>query len=215
MKQKYSVWLFLIMVLLIPASIFAVVTWYESNESGLPVLGVPQIKNGKEVAHTIAPFQFMNEKGESIGLDKWKGNIVVADFFFTHCPSICPKMTANLKKVQAAFAGDNHLLISSFTVDPERDSTAQLAQYAKKFSLGTQNWDLLTGDKRELYKLARKSFLIVATDGDGGPDDFIHSDKLVLVDGQQRIRGYYSGTEATDIEQLIKDIKKLKKEKYY
>lgn len=213
MRQKWSIWLFFAVALLLPVSIYAVVHWYESNKSSLPVLGPAQQLKGNEVPHTIAPFQLTNQQGETVTLDKWKGKIVVADFFFTHCPSICPKMTANLKKVQAAYAGDEALLISSFTVDPERDSAAQLARYAAKFAVSPTHWDLLTGDKKELYKLGRKSFLIIATDGDGGPDDFIHSDKFVLIDRQQRIRGFYSGTEAADVEQMIKDIGKLKKEK--
>ena len=212
MKQRFSIWLFFLVVLLLPASIYAVVDWYQSNKSGLPILGEPQIENGKKTDHTIAPFEFTNQENKRVSIDKWKGKIVVADFFFTHCPSICPKMTASLKKVQAAYAGDSTILLSSFTVDPERDSAAQLQHYVQRHSIPTEHWDFLTGDKKELYKLARKSFLIVATDGDGGPEDFIHSDKLILIDPQQRIRGYYSGTEAADVEQLIKNIAKLKKE---
>ncbi len=199
-------------VFLIPISIYAVVNWYQETKGELPVLGKSQIKDGKEIEHTIADFNLTNQNAQQISLQQWQNKIVIADFFFTHCPSICPKMTANLKKVQAAFANDSSIHISSFTVDPERDSAAQLQHYGQQFSINTTNWDLVTGDKKELYKLARKSFLLVATDGDGGANDFIHSDKLVLIDKQQRIRGYYAGTEATDIQQLINDIKKLKNE---
>ena len=121
-------------------------------------------------------------------------------------------MTANLKKVQAAFAGKKDLLIVSFSVDPERDSVAQLKKFAQRFNIDESNWQLLTGSKQEIYRLARKSFQVVATDGDGGDNDFIHSDQLILIDTKKRIRGYYEGTEGKETAQLIKDIKKLEHE---
>jgi protein SCO1/2 len=119
-------------------------------------------------------------------------------------------MTYNLKRIQA-YVGIDNLLIASFTVDPGRDSVAQLSRCAQKFGV-TGAWHLLTGDKKELYQLARKSLLITATDGDGGPDDFIHSENLVLIDKQLRIRGYYDGTNEAAINRLIHDIKKVAKE---
>ena len=111
-----------------------------------------------------------------------------------------------LKRVQAY--GDKNLVINSFSVDPERDSTGQLKIYSARLGAGN-NWSLLTGDKKELYRFARKELLISATDGDGGPDDFIHSDNLVLIDKQKRIRGFYRGTDKDDVDRLIQDIKKL------
>lgn len=103
-------------------------------------------------------------------------------------------------------------MLVSFTVDPQRDSIQQLKSYATRMGLNTNHWDLLTGDKKEIYRLARKSFLVVAADGDGGADDFIHSDKLVLIDRRLQIRGFYDGTENEDIKQLLIDINKLKHE---
>ena len=121
-------------------------------------------------------------------------------------------MTKSLIRIQEAFKTDAEILISSFTVDPERDSSAQLKKYARQYNVDTRNWNLLTGDKKEIYKLARNSFMLVATDGDGGPDDFIHSESLVLIDKQKKIRGYYNGTSNDEVNQLIIDIKKLKHE---
>ena len=121
-------------------------------------------------------------------------------------------MTSNLKRVQQAF-GEGEILINSFSVDPQRDSAVQLKKYAEKFKINSANWQLLTGDKKDIYKLARNSVMIVATDGDGGPDDFIHSEKLVLIDKQKKIRGYYDGTSKKETDQLIYDIKKLIHEK--
>jgi protein SCO1/2 len=121
-------------------------------------------------------------------------------------------MTNNLKSIVEMYKGDDNIIINSFTVDPERDSVDRLKKYAQQFGVKTNNWNFLTGNKREIYKLARNSFLIIATDGDGGPEDFIHSEKLVLIDKKKRIRGYYRGTDKRDVNQLINDINKLKHE---
>lgn len=205
MIKKFNIWLFVTAVVVLPITVYAVVNWYERTVQALPILV------GKN--HTIASFSMVNQQAGTTTIHDWKGKIVVADFFFTHCPVICPKMTASLKKVQKAYAQKDDLLITSFSVDPERDSVAQLKKYANRFALDEKNWLLLTGDKIEIYRLARKSFQVVATDGDGGPNDFIHSDQLVLIDKHQRIRGYYKGTEEKEVQQLITDIKKLSNEK--
>lgn len=203
MHRKSYIWVFVAAVLLVPFSVFGIVKWYENTYQTLPVLGPKE--------HTISQFNLVNQQGSNITLEDWNSKIVVANYFFTHCPSICPKMIFNLKRVQA-YADVKNLQINSFSVDPERDSVTQLQAYASKFDI-KGNWNLLTGNKKQLYALARKSFLVVATDGDGGPNDFIHSDKLVLIDTQKRIRGFYDGTDDTSVNQLIKDIEKLEKEK--
>lgn len=204
--KKSTIGFFAIMVFIIPVSAWALLNWYEKKVQVLPIMG-------KTKQHRIGDFYLTNQDGQLKTTADWKDNIVIADFFFTHCPSICPKMTKSLKRIQEAFKTDTEIIISSFTVDPERDSSAQLKKYARQYNLDTRNWNLLTGDKKEIYKLARNSFMIVATDGDGGPEDFIHSENLVLVDKQKRIRGYYDGTSDTEVNQLISDIKKLQYEK--
>ena len=180
--KKYGLWLFIAAVTIIPVMLFAVVKWYENKYTKLPVLG------GE--GHTIANFRLVNQHGGYTSLQDWDNKIVVADFFFTHCPVVCPKMTRSLKKVQEVYINDKEFSISSFSVDPERDSASQLEQYAEKMNI-QHDWQLLTGDKKEIYKLARKSFLVTVTDGDGGPQDFIHSELLVLIDKQKRIRGNF------------------------
>lgn len=202
MKKNSFSWAFVALIVALPVTVFELVKWYENGYQALPVLG-PQ-------GHRVDAYRMMNQSGQIVG--STQGKIVVTDFFFTHCPTICPKMTRNMKKVQQAFGSDNALLIQSFSVDPLRDSAKRLNEYAAQFNING-NWELLTGDKREIYRLARKSFFVDATDGDGGPGDFIHSDKFILTDGQGRIRGYYNGTDDAAITQLIKDIAKLKKEK--
>lgn len=202
MRSKYNIWTFVAAVLLIPFSVFGVVKWYENNYQRLPILG-PE-------GHEIADFNLANQHGSNITRKNWKGKIVVANYFFTHCPAVCPKMTYNLKRVQA-YANIKNLQINSFSVDPERDSIPTLQNFATRFDIRGE-WNLLTGDKKQLYALARKSFLIVATDGDGGPEDFIHSEQLVLIDTKNRIRGFYKGTDEAATNQLIKDIQRLANE---
>ena len=212
MKIKSSVYFFIAIVFLIPAIAYAAINWYEWKYQRLPVLGEGKMVDGKTEYHTISDFSLTNQDGRHISAADWKGKIVVANFFFTHCPAICPAMTKNLRKVQQAFSYENKLLFNSFTVDPERDSISQLKNFSHRFNIDSSNWHLLTGEKKQIYRLARNSFMVVATDGDGGPEDFIHSESLVLIDTQKRIRGYYKGTEDGDIMKLIRDIKKLKDE---
>lgn len=211
MNNRFSIRLFVLLVFVIPITAYCIFDTYEARKE-LPVIGKSTIVNGQSKEHQIDEFRLTNQEGRSVDLSDWKGKIVVADFFFTHCPVICLKMISSLKKVNDQFQGDDDISINSFSIDPERDSVAQLKQYADRFSIDSKKWNLLTGDKREIYKLARKSFMIVATDGDGGPNDFIHSEKLVLVDRQGRIRGYYTGTDQKEVNKLLRDIKKLKNE---
>jgi protein SCO1/2 len=199
-------------VFILPLVVYSGFLFFEQKFQKLTVFGKEEIVNGKKIQHTIAGFELVNQDGVKKGIEDWTGKIVVVDFFFTHCPVICPKMTANLKRVQEAFS-DNEILINSFSVDPQRDSAVQLKKYSEKFRINLDNWQLLTGDKKDIYKLARNSFMLVATDGDGGPDDFIHSEKLTLIDKKKMIRGYYDGTNEKDTDQLIYDIKKLQDEK--
>jgi protein SCO1/2 len=201
--RKGYMWLFVTVILVIPFAMYAIVNWYQNGFESLPVLG--------DKGHTIMNFHFLNQDNKEISRAGSENKIIVANFFFSHCPSICPKMVNNLKRVQA-YAGIDNLQINSFTVDPLRDSVQRLRTYSRLYEI-KGDWNLLTGDKIELYRLARKSFLITATDGDGGENDFIHSDLLVLIDTDKRIRGYYKGTENDEVNQLIKDIKKLAKEK--
>jgi protein SCO1/2 len=204
MLKKHSISLIIAVVLITPITIFAIVHWIENKGRALPVY--------KGENYTVSAFSLTNQNGQQVTLQSWKNKIVVADFFFTHCPLVCPKMTSNLKKVQATFSHKRDLQFTSFSVDPVRDSVAQLKSFANRFGI-TGNWDLLTGDKAAIYKLARKSFAVDANNGDGGRHDFIHSDKLVLLDTHHRIRGYYSGTSDKDVLQLINDIKKLYNER--
>lgn len=197
--MKRQVWAFVAAVVLLPLGLYALVNMAEHRFSPLPVLGPP--------GHVVADYRLQDQQGRTVTGAGLRGGITVANFFFTHCPVVCPKMTYNLKRVQA-YAGVGNLAICSFTVDPERDSVAQLRAFARKHGI-RGNWQLLTGSKQVLYRLARKSLMVVATDGDGGPDDFIHSENLVLIDPQGRIRGYYDGTKEAAVNDLVRDLRKL------
>jgi protein SCO1/2 len=210
MRSAKSAWLFITMVFVLPVMAYVLVSWYQNKYEKLPVFNSPG-KN-ENLLTQLSSFNFLNQEGRKLNKNDWDNKILVADFFFTHCPSICPKMTVSLKQVNNYFNKEKFLQIVSFTVDPERDSSTQLKKYSALFDLNTDHWNLITGSKKDIYKLARSGFKIVATDGDGGPDDFIHSDKIILVDSQKNIRGYYNGTNTGEIQQLITDIKKLEKE---
>lgn len=160
--------------------------------------------------HTIANFQLVNQNGDSITQEDYRDKIYVADFFFTTCPSICPIMTKNMAEIQGSILEDNDILLLSHSVTPRIDSVAQLKKYALEKGVVDAKWNLVTGDKKQIYELARKSYLAVKTAGDGGPYDMIHTENFILVDKERRIRGFYDGTDSDEIEKLMNDIKILK-----
>jgi protein SCO1/2 len=160
--------------------------------------------------HRIADFSLLNQNGDTITQENYRNKIYVADFFFTTCPTICPIMTANLVEVQAALANDPEVLLLSHSVTPEIDSVTQLKKYAIEKGVNDAKWNLVTGDKKQIYELARKSYLAVQEDGDGGPFDMIHTENFILVDQQRRIRGFYDGTKEEEMDRLLSDIEILK-----
>ncbi|NDP27019.1 MAG: SCO family protein [Flavobacterium sp.] len=156
--------------------------------------------------HFIADFSFTNQNGKIITQKDYEGKIYVADFFFTTCKSICPKMTTNLVDVQKAFLDNPKVKLLSFTVMPDIDSVSVLKDYAKINGVNDSKWNLVTGDKKTIYSMARKSFLAVKQ---GKPDelyDMVHTENFVLVDSKKRVRGFYDGTNKEEIKRLIEDI---------
>jgi protein SCO1/2 len=160
--------------------------------------------------HSIPKFSFINQIGDTITDDRLQGVVTVVDFFFTTCPTICIDMAKNKREIQNYFLKDNSKVqILSITVDPETDTQDKLLEYAYANDVNSNSWNLVTGDKVLIYDLARKGFMVTATEGDGGEDDFIHDNKFVLIDREKRIRGYYDGTSPEDTERLKTDIQKL------
>ncbi len=162
--------------------------------------------------HTIADFRLQNQLGQEVTAADYKDKIYVADFFFTTCQTICPIMTGNMKQLQEALIAEEEVLLLSHTVLPEIDTVQQLQKYALQKGVNPAKWNLVTGDKKQIYELARKSYLVAKSDGDGGPYDMIHTENFVLVDPQKRIRGFYDGTNPEEIDRLLEEIKILQQE---
>ncbi|MBP6757710.1 MAG: SCO family protein [Flavobacterium sp.] len=161
--------------------------------------------------HHIADFSFTNQNGKTITQKDYEGKIYVADFFFTTCKSICPKMTTNLVDVQKAFLNNPKVKLLSFSVMPDIDSVSVLKDYAELNGVVDSKWNLVTGDKKAIYTMARKSYLAVKQ---GKPDeqyDMVHTENFVLVDSKKQVRGFYDGTKKEEIQRLIEDINWLLK----
>ena len=159
--------------------------------------------------HKISDFSLTNQNGETVTQSKYDNKIYVADFFFTTCQSICPIMTKNMKDIQDKLIKDSEVLLLSHTVFPEIDSVEVLKKYAVENQVIDSKWDLVTGDKKEIYDLARKSYL-AAKDNSFGEYEMIHTENFVLIDKKKQIRGFYDGTNKEEIDRLYKDIKILK-----
>ncbi|MBL7945381.1 MAG: SCO family protein [Flavobacteriales bacterium] len=171
----------------------------------------PAVKGAKG-EHHISGFNLIDQFGGHYTLNDVGERIIVADFFFTTCATICPKMTVQMERVQEAYKDEDLLMLLSHSVTPEIDSVPVLAAYAKLHNADPERWRFLTGDRKQIYALARQSYFAAMDEGDGGPDDFVHTENFVLVDPQRRIRGFYDGTSVKDVDRLIADIAKLLKE---
>lgn len=159
--------------------------------------------------HTIADFSFTNQNGKIITQKDYEGKIYVADFFFTTCGSICPKMTSHLLEVQKAILDNPKVMLLSHTVTPEIDNVSVLKAYAIKNGINDKKWNLVTGDKKDIYRMARTSYLAVKLGKPAALYDMVHTENFVLVDGKRRVRGFYDGTKNEDIERLLADIRFL------
>jgi len=156
--------------------------------------------------HSITDFELIDQNNDPFSQKNLKDKIYVADFFFTTCPTICPDMSGQLKRVQDAYNEKKDFMILSHTVQPEVDSPNVLKAYADLYEADPEQWVFVTGNKRTIYELARKSYFAAVTEGDGGPDDFIHTENFILIDKEKRIRGFYDGTSEESVDQLITDI---------
>ena len=160
--------------------------------------------------HKISDFKLTNQNGKEITQEFYKNKIYVADFFFTTCQDICPIMTKNMYKLQEKLKYDDNIFFLSHTVIPEIDTVEQLKAYAIENKVNDAKWNLVTGDKKQIYDLARKSYLAVE-DAEFGEYDMIHTENFILVDKKRRIRGFYDGTKDLEIDRLLSDIEILKK----
>lgn len=161
--------------------------------------------------HQISPFKLLNQEGDTITEKSFEDKIYVVDFFFTICPGICPKMTANMMALQEEFLEDDQILLLSHSVTPEMDSVSVLKNYAESKGILSHKWHLATGSQKEIYSLGRKDYFVEEDLGiDKGIDEFLHTENFVLIDKNRHIRGIYNGLNKTSVKQLITDIKTLK-----
>jgi protein SCO1/2 len=209
-------------VLLLAAGVFVYGFFIRDNSKPLRYLAIfgpksYESKNGKidTTFHTVPDFHFTDQDGKIVTQKDFDGSIYVTDFFFTTCHSICPVMSDQMERVYNKYKNNPEVKFLSHTVDPEIDSVEQLKAYALKHNAQSGQWHFVTGEKAELYGIARKGYFLDAQEGDGGPDDFIHTQNFALIDKDKRIRGYYDGIDSSDVDQLIKDIELLLKEYHY
>ena len=162
--------------------------------------------------HRVGTFNLTDQDGNEVSEKNFEAKIYVADFFFVTCPTICPKMATQMNRVYEEFKDNKDILLLSHTVMPESDSVPILNEYAKKLGVSSDKWKIVTGDKPQIYDLARKTYFAAVSEGDGGPDDFVHTENFVLVDKEKRLRGFYDGTSNDDVDRLISDIYALLEE---
>ena len=221
--MKRIVFVFIILVISIGIAV-SMISKAQARKM-LPVLNPCNVFSGlvdeaiqhKCIGHKISNFELTNQLGETVSGEILKNKIVVADFFFVSCPSICPKMTSQLKRVHDYYLDNDKIILLSHTVWPEVDSVPVLLEYAQNYGADPEKWQFLTGEKEELYRMARTSYLVVPQKNDpdffhGSEADFIHTENVVLIDQKKQIRGFYSGTNSEEIDVLIKDIQLLLEE---
>lgn len=210
----------LFIVLVVPVIGYLLLKTGTNHYIALPIYGEryaeEKVVDGKTVIdtvyHTIGDFEFTNQNGEKITSQSLEGKIKVVDFFFVDCQTICPKMSSQMKRVQEKVKTVDEIVLLSHTVNPEADSVPVLKRYATEYGAIDNKWHFLTGNKKDIYDIARKGYLVNALEGDGGPDDFIHTELFVLVDHKNRIRGLYDGTSKEAVDTLIDEIKVLMKQ---
>ncbi|MBS1681031.1 MAG: SCO family protein [Bacteroidetes bacterium] len=182
----------------------------------LPILGVRNFIGKDTIFHTIAPFQFVDQDSAMVSNATFKDKIYVADFFFTSCRTICPIMKTQMLRVYKATEGMDDVLILSHSIDPEYDTVALLHDYAERLGypdkIKSERWHFVTGVRDSIFKIAQTSYYATAMEDKAEPDGYIHSGAFLLIDKRGRIRGKYDGTKEEDVNLLIDDIKKLRKE---
>lgn len=212
-KYKIYVGVMLALTIIIMASIFKL----HQPEERLPVYQPnmidPELVDSTVVEvrkyHTIGDFELINQNGDTITPADYEDKIYIADFFFTTCQDICPIMTEHMLQLQEALKDNDDVLLLSHTVIPAVDDVARLKAYALEKGVNDEKWNLVTGDKKHIYDLARRHYLAAKSQGDGGPFDMIHTENFMLVDKKKRIRGFYDGTDPEAIQDLLHDLKIL------
>ncbi|MES2797031.1 MAG: SCO family protein [Bacteroidota bacterium] len=195
----------------------------ESKEKQLPILGEKDTKqiteNGKikidTIYHTIPDFSFIDQNNAIVTNADYKNKkVYIADFFFTSCPTICPKMKSQMSRLYKHFKGNNSVNFLSHTIDPRHDTVPVLKEYAAKLGVEGNQWRFVTGEKEKIYAVGLKGYMSTAKEDSAADGGFIHSGAFILVDKLQRVRGIYDGTKEADVDELQNDIEVLLNEKY-
>lgn len=208
----------LFILLLGPAITFFIISKGDHQFQGLPYYGPKEVNylddgSADTTYHQVPDFSFINQFGETVTEEQFEGDMLIVDFFFTTCPTICPKMTSNMSGLQLQLK-ENHfrnVKLLSHTVNPEGDTPEVLLRYGEDHEADFDKWTFLTGDKDAIYRQGVKGYLLPAQEDALAPGGFLHSEQFVLVDENRHIRGYYDGTDLAEMRRLIKDVKMLVK----
>jgi len=180
----------------------------QSGPRVLPILGERDFENGDTVYHTIPDFEFIDQDSNKVTKADFKGKIYIADFFFTHCPTICPKVTKQMMRLYDKYKSDDRVLLLAHSIDVRNDTVGRLKEYADKLEIKTPKWRLVTGKKEDILGIANQYFSIAKEDSES-PGGFDHSGKLILTDKQFRIRAFCDGTDPVSVDNFMKDIDAL------
>lgn len=181
-----------------------------TDQHELPFLGPKTLNaSGDTVYHQIPAFRFLNQDSIWVTEKDMAGKIYVADFFFTTCPTICPKMKTQLLRIYERYATNDAVRILSHSIDPEFDNVSVLRDYANKLHVAAPRWNLVTGDKKAIYAIGQKSYMVTAQEDSNEVGGFVHSGAFILVDKDRHVRGIYDGTKEEDVNHLIEDMEKL------
>jgi protein SCO1/2 len=198
--------------LIVFVAVVGLISSCTKTEKPLPIFGQREVVNGDTVYHKIANFQFVDQDSAIITNETFRDQIYVSDFFFTSCRTICPIMKTQMLRVYEATADIPDVKLLSHSIDPEYDTVALLHDFAKRLGVSSDRWHFVTGVKDSIYKIAQTSYFATAMEDKSEPDGFIHSGAFLLVDKEQRLRGKYDGTKEEDVNRLLVDINRLRKE---
>ncbi|MBC6491976.1 SCO family protein [Flavihumibacter stibioxidans] len=220
----------ILLALVLPVVCYFIVDYFQAGAVDMPRryyvdTVLTKVEGGKEstdtVWHKVANIELVNQLGDTVSLDQLPGKVMVINFFFTRCPSICPTLTVNMKRLQSSLRlkdvtrkiDTNFVQFLSFSVDPQRDSAVQLKKFADRYGVNHDVWWMLTGDKKTIYDFALNEVKLATVDGENVDSNFIHSEKFVLLDKDRVVRGYYNGLDSMAMADLAGDIVKITIEK--
>jgi protein SCO1 len=185
----------------------------ERKPRSLPILGERRVVNNDTLYHAVPDFQFVDQDSAIVNNATFAGKVYVADFFFIHCPTICPRVTANMLRLHKYFQNDPRVMLLAHSIDTRNDTVAALKRHADKLGIDAKRWKLVTGDHDAIYSVA-DDYFSVAVEDPSAPGGFDHSGRLILVDTKRRVRSFCDGTDAADTERFIKDIELLLEEEF-